>query len=251
MAIKQIGGGNQGYIINKVQELFNTDLGEQGKVKAVQGGICYMLSMEWLRRMILEGMSTGVLHFNEQQQVDDNLYYYKQIANNYYNYTQQIQQKKKLTAGVGQVVEEPDESQVVEDALNGSLLTMEAMNEFFVGMGSRNVLEAVNTYKARDAHEMAGIFATEQPQYFMISAFWKKEDQESHEPVYSGHRMAGAIQPGGSITFYDPNDGVYMIDSVQDMLDWILRHYAKFGALDSFYLCVVRDARSNTSGASV
>lgn len=239
--IRQIGGGNQGYIISKVQELFNTALGEQSKVKASQGGICYMLSMEWLRRVILEGISDEVVHFNEQQQVDDNLYYYKQIANNYYNYVQNLLAQNDMEADVNQILEE---------AAAGLLVSRNEIDKLYAELSSWGEMEAVVTYIVSSDQELVNVFEEKKPQYFLLGAGWKVQSPGSDEVRTIGHRMAGMVNSNGQIILYDPNEGVLEINSVDKMLEWICDRYKKFGTPYSFNLCVVRDARPHTSGES-
>lgn len=220
MGIIQIGTGSQGYIIDKVEELLAAEPGGDSKVKATRGGICYMLSMEWIREVILSGVTPVLVDFNDQAEVDRNLETFRQIANNFYTYVQNFLAQRGGMA---------DARVVVQEATDHQLRSNWQIDRLYARLGSWGQMRAVASYTVSNGSELTSKFLEVKPQYFLLGIIWNG----------GGHEMAGTLMGDGHIVFYDPNDGVYLIDSFEELVAWIYARYQNMRQPTSLDFCEI------------
>lgn len=226
MAIIPIGRGSQGNIIDKVMEQIGTQPEGAQRAEDIRGGICYMLSMEWIRRVVTSGINVGTINFNDPTNVDNNLEVYGQIANNFHSYVQNLNAQSGRAADV---------KLAVEEATRRHLTSKTEINALFVEMCSGGELKAPITTMETNCDALTQQFNAEKPQYFLLGFSWKN----------GGHRMAGVRLNDGRIVFYDPNYGVSLIDTIEEVLALICAHYQKMGVPKLVDFCPISFANTN------
>lgn len=216
----QIGTGSQGYIIDKVKELLAAEPGGDSKVEATRGGICYMLSMEWIRGVIKNGVTPELVNFNDPAEVDKNLEVYRQIASNFYNYAQNMQAQSGRMADVREILQEAADRRLIS---NGQI------DDLYASLSSWGQMRVAASYTVSNGSELSSKLLAVKPQYFLLGITWKD----------GGHEMAGTLMEDGHIVFYDPNDGVYQIDSFEEVVAHIYARYQKMGQPVSLDFCEI------------
>lgn len=224
MAYRRIGQGEQIYIVEKLVKHLNGQLEEIERIEAIRGGICYALSMEWLRRVIREDLSDELIHFNEVDfelvDVDDaelteeqrneqreqtvRFTYFKQIANSYFSFAHNW-----IATFGGQA----DARLVLEDVVGGRITNADQIDEVFAELFSRQGMSVVKHYEDHDIAALLDDFAgsgEDHPRYFLMTVAWSQ----------GAHTMAGMMREDGSVAFYDPNAGVLEMDNIRDVISW-------------------------------
>lgn len=236
MALTLVGDGNQEKIIEVIKEKLGSDPAFPIEEAYIEGGICYMLSIEWVHSAIETGLTRSLLDFNKISTVDNEENrkkwgYCKQIANNYFVYSvnasyeslEEInedghlsEEQKKLMAGVfynQSGSKKRDRDFVKEDY------------ELFVSLCSNKRRSAVNVITSiLDRTGFNNFFRDTGVQYFLLGFDWRENVQNS-DGSYSresyGHQTAGVLREDGVITFYDPNYGVYEADQFDEIINFI------------------------------
>jgi hypothetical protein len=237
MAIRIIGPGNQDYIINMVKAELNKDrkpgsektLTTDAVIQTMEGGICYMLSMEWIREKILKDNNQvqqfNVIGFNEKDYVKNNLAHYVQIANNYYVYGQDTDMRVNV-------------SQFYRIPLTDDLSDFQKINELFVELCSANKLDGSTTYIKTTSDYLEECVKNIESGYFLLG-FSASENNSGF-----GHETAFAKKKDGTILFYDPNFGVMEADEFKDVIGFLEKTYFNVANLEFYDLCEVK--MSNT-----
>jgi hypothetical protein len=200
---KPISEKNQAAIINAVMATMGNDNLQQQEKKKIENGICFMLSIEWLRQIIEKGGITAELKkFNQgldtadEKERNRTLAYYKQIANNQFAYRRRDEGK-----------------------IPGKPNTITLVNEFFVSLCSNKQLKSPVTCTSSDAAQLA--------KHFDACEKEKKGKCYLLGYVYQdgGHKTAFTIDEEGKYWFYDPNSDVWVADSVGDILQYLESWY--------------------------
>lgn len=206
MSMRQVNTGkpieekNQETIIAAVMATMGNDKLQQQEKKEIEDGICFMLSIEWLRQIIENGGITAELKkFNQGLDTADanerkrTLAYYKQIANNFFAYNREDEgeiPRKRETAWE---------------------------NDLFVSLCSNKRLKSLVTCQSSDAAQLKKHYDAcgEKGNYYLIGFFC----------TGGGHEMAFTIDEKGKYWFYDPNSDVWVADSFGDILRYLERVY--------------------------
>lgn len=228
MAMEYLGRGSQDYIIEKVSESLGEDKRSLMEKEDIRRGICYMLSMEWLRSIIKDGPTDRLMAFNEQATVDRELPYYKQIANNYFVYAQNVSAGWKALTG-----QPVDIAVLMGEALKGELNTMQKINALFVELCSDKKLAGQATRMFADKQEFATDFRTVQPEYLLFGF------RRTVGGASEGHKMACVRVKDGKLLFYDPNFGVQKADDIGDVTEFVYNTYLTNATQYSFNSCEV------------
>lgn len=172
---------NQGDIINAILEKFPapTVKGLRKRFKKdIEGGICYMLSMEWLRLII-----TGNDQWKQFGEItgEKDIIYYKQIAQNFCMYLDDA--KNNLT----------------DYLTNGASNNSKSVDEEFVKLCMAGAAEVTGERQVATAEEMAkAITEDKSEKYFSVRLIMKE----------GAHRVAAYREDKVTLYFYDPNRGI-------------------------------------------
>lgn len=78
---------NQAQLLNILEGTYGSLPEEREAVDSIRGGICYMLSIEWLLRLFEGPFAYPDSIYDTNYGSTAALFYYKQIANNYFKYS--------------------------------------------------------------------------------------------------------------------------------------------------------------------
>ena len=90
---------NQAQLLNILEGTYGSLPEEREAVDSIRGGICYMLSIEWLLRLFEGPFAYPDSIYDTNYGSTAALYYYKQIANNYFKYSADYDYKFQGRAG--------------------------------------------------------------------------------------------------------------------------------------------------------
>ena len=207
----------QGFIINEVSKLL--DDGEQGRFEKyiIDDGICYALSLEWIR-LISEGEISNAIHINSPDAIKENVYYYKQIAGNFLHYIVNVETKKSVktaASNLGLL----DKLTIYISASEGTrkLSGLTEINLWYVNAISNGKLRAPITFIYDNEEKIQDAFCKKydsDPGLYLIGT-------DDHQMA-----MASAEMDGETVfLFYDPNFGVYKINSIDEVIAHISTEY--------------------------
>lgn len=192
---------DQGTIIEEVKKIWGDKSIYEIEKEVIDGGICYMLSMEWIQRVI-ESNDDPIADFNnlcldDEQERKKKLAYFKQIANNFFPYAMNYFHEA-----------DTDDN--------------DAINSFFVDLCSKGKLQAHTVCGNRARISQA--FTRGKSKFYLLgyTADWVDQDGNVQS---EGHEMAFAVNTSGKLWFYDPNTGVHEADTLEDILDKIDETY--------------------------
>lgn len=237
---------DQGAIIEEVKKTLGDDIISQIEKKEIDGGICYMLSMEWLRRIMEDDPIADFnnLCLNDEKEREKKLAYFKQIANNFFGYARNLSYVPKM-----EDEEEETEAEtpglIYAETERGRLSNMANINSLFVDMCSGGKLQAYTVCGSRKRISQA--FTSGKSKFYLLgyTAGWVDQDGNVQS---EGHKMAFAVNTSGKLWFYDPNTGVHEADTFQDILGVIDTRYLQKlpnGYKCKFDICTVTPKEGN------
>lgn len=198
---------SQREIINKVIE----DITQQDNIfkvekEVIRGGICYMLSIEWLRSYILDNkmrvvelnFDTEIKNEEDEEKMKLALAYYKQIANNFFQYIQELRGEFKEEIKAEKIASEEDWHKTFIEKCSYNKLTCN-LRKNYDGDPSKN-------------------------KYFMIGINMHKNNKR-----IAGHMTAGYVEDNQNIIFYDPNYGIYNAKDINEIKEFLESKYARDG----------------------
>ncbi len=179
--------GSQGKIIQMIKEyMMEADMKFIG---SIEHGICYMLSMEWLRSVAINE-NAWEWEYGTPLHAENNIAYYEQIARNFQTYGE-------ICAGKFKGVMEEIELQYDIDMYR---------------TGTNDVLAVVEEFGCFDnVDAMAECMSQKQngTMFTIRLQFNNKEDAK-----ISGHRIAAYMSDSElKFYFYDPNMGVTVVEA--------------------------------------
>lgn len=174
---------HQGIVIGEILERLN-EAGDKDYENlyeiSIDGGICYMLSMEWLRLVINEDLSWKTVFVDKEMTLAE-LAYFKQIANNFFAY---FNDTVKL------------DNRLCNDKDWVELCTK----------GKATIVQAAR--KAKSYEELADAL-TDAKKYMTIRLRGVEKVEKQEKPW--GHRVSAYLESSNVLYFFDPNIGTIQI----------------------------------------
>lgn len=210
-------------LIDKIIENLSTnkskDMMVEERITAIRGGICYMLSVEWLRRIYADNGKWNTFCFHQLNDegniilTSSDLAYYTQIANNYFTYSKLFDDSTKTTlqaALLGTEIEHCSYFQIDEKLVP---LCLEKKEGFHIQV--QKAIEPqfnIDTLK-RDLQAYLKSHADSKLLVGLRGSYLA----DSSTVKYFGHKTAMYRNADG-IYFYDPNFGLYQVNDLGDFL---------------------------------
>ena len=189
------------------------------RMQAIDGGICYMLSVEWLRLIHTnqEGFDKFCLHPRDKEGkiilTPSELAYYTQIANNFFEYTELFDGTLKRIL----------QHTILEKNLDNCSNFEIDMKLVPLCFGSKN---APNVKKAMDAQKKLISFNHSMNNYFishtnskLLIGLTGKEGND-----YFGHETA-MFRNAENYYFFDPNFGIFKVSDMHLFLEDLFNTY--------------------------
>lgn len=198
---------NQGELLDILEKTYGGLVEEREAVASIHEGICYMLSIEWLLRLLEEPAAYPDSIYDINYGNPATLSYYKQIANNYFKYSADYDYKFQGRAG-----------HAGAEVLAGTGIA--DMDRNYVEYCSRNKYTVRNACKSYNAaKDITGDFAGDCALLVFLDVEPNNQGVEGF-----GHEMA-LWRYGGQSYFYDPNEGVFLLSDFSRIVGEIISGY--------------------------
>lgn len=198
---------DQGELLDILEETYGNLAEEKETVDSIHGGICYMLSIEWLLRLLEEPDAYPDSIYDTNYRNPATLSYYKQIANNYFKYAADYDYTFQGRAGHAGA----------EASAGTGIADMDRNYVEYCSRKKYTVRNACRNYNA--ATDITGGFAGDCALLVFL-------DIEPNNPRVDefGHEMA-LWRHGGQSYFYDPNEGVFLLPDFSLIVGEIINGY--------------------------
>lgn len=195
---------NQGETIDYILEILPPlDLAYKGDEyqRVVTGGICYMLSMEWLRLIVTgEARSIWGDDFGMLEDVKKQPAYYKQIMNNFYAYASEM----KVTVKVNGKMKE----MTILEALTGTNNYADiAIDKELVSLCMKQAAQVTGEAIFTSEDEMADNMDRGRLMFIGLDFLIKENLEENIVEHPEGHQVAAYRESETVMYFFDPNIG--------------------------------------------
>lgn len=213
----------QGRLLIDMKKTYGNTAAEQEIVRSIEGGICYMLSIEWLLKLLDNPAAYPDSIFDNDFGNPKVLAYYKQIANNYHQFS----------IDFNHTFDKRAKHSKAEIATGGSIIDMDKK---YVGYCSKNrhkVLTSGGPFNS--STDITSMFGENSALLVYLNVI-------PDNPSIKGfaHEMA-LWKYGGKSWFYDPNMGVFMLKDFSRIIGEILNGYKVFaGGAAQAYITITQ-----------
>ncbi len=200
----------QSGILKGLEGMYGKSKEEELQKAYIRGGICYMLSTEWLLKLLDAGAAPDGIYIYPATEDKDKVYY-KQIANNFCKYIADFH----YSHGGGEKLPSAERLDFSTTAFNGDYISQCSAGRHGIALGG-GTLDTDNT-------DMTGIVgAGGTPGFLLLLRV------PNHGGVSGfGHALA-LWCAGGNYFLFDPNYGVYQYNSLTGMGDMIFNVYVSW-----------------------
>lgn len=186
----------------------------------ISGGICYMLSMEWLRCLFeTPDVYPASIFFNNFEDAN-NLMYFKQIANNYCKFSADYEYNYPILTTVSPY---PSIADIPQSG--GSI--MEDVDRWYVSLCSNKKMQVVDCTYSDQVHALATRMTSLRPGCGMLlwlTVYESGTDANNHTYPGFAHEMALWRDKKGELYFFDPNEGVFTVKDAYTLAQEILSY---------------------------
>lgn len=197
----------QGELLQALQGTYGALAEEQETVEKIKGGICYMLSIEWLLKLLGQPNAYPASVYDTQFENSETAMYYKQIANNYYIFSENWSYTFENRAGHPGAEKMPG-TRMVE------------IDRHYVercSMGKYTVPNTFNQFTA--AADITGMYGGNCALLLYLNVIPNTPPARGF-----GHEMA-LWRYNGQGYFYDPNEGVFKLPDFSRIVGEIISGY--------------------------
>ena len=197
---------DQNQLIDLLEAKYGNSKEERKIAEVIRGGMCYMLSMGWILRLLEDPLRNPATVFSTQYSDNANLMYYKQLANNYAKYI------GDLNYTISGWTEYPSAEQLPN-------VRIDTVDKKFVESCSVNNC-TVGTYRElRSADDITCMFSANCAVLVSLKVLLNAVTGEGF-----GHKMALWRYDGQSY-FFDPNEGVFSLTDFSRIIADITNEY--------------------------
>lgn len=208
-------------IIENLSLNHSKDIKAEERINEIKNGICYMLSVEWLRLIYTNTEKWKTFCFHQRNNTGEivltppEIAYYTQISNNFFTYSKLFDDSTKTTlqaALLGAEIKECTYFQIDEKLVPLCIDKREGLH-----IQVQKAIEPQNTIDALKRNLQAYLNTHSDCTLLIgLRGFNKGE--------YFGHKTAMYHNADG-IYFYDPNFGIYQITDLNEFLQDLCNTY--------------------------
>lgn len=230
----------QSELLKQLEPLYSGSETDPASLEMISGGICYMLSMEWIRQLIVEKPGPPASIFNNDFTSQANLDYFKQVANNYctfsgsYDYT--------FFSAVSYY---PSAAAIPKVGRS----IMESVDRHFTELCSNGNMEVAKS-ELKNAPNLAGAqFKALQKEHGMMLWLQVYGSGETFEGL--AHEMALWRTAEDVLYFFDSNEGVFEVNDTDRLAEEIFSYTGSFPIITKPWLFVseIQASQKKDTGA--
>lgn len=197
---------SQADLLEKLKSSYGTSSVDEEAYECIKEGICYMLSVEWLLKLMKTPKAYPSSIYDTQFDNQKVLMYYKQIANNYYKFASDYKLTFQRTAG------HPG-----SELLPGN--QMVDIDNKFVGLCSNSKYSVINSNDYNSPTDLTNVYTGDCALllYLNVNA---GADSFAHEMAIWRHENKNY--------FYDPNQGVFQLSDLSNIVGEVIAGYTAY-----------------------
>lgn len=197
----------QGALLDVLKGTYGTLTEEQETIEKIKGGICYMLSIEWLLKLLEQPNVYPASVYDTQFDNSETAMYYKQIADNYY----------KFSADWGYTFESRAGHPGAEKMAGTHMVEIDRR---YVELCSKEKYTVPNTFNQfTSAADITGLYGGNCALLLYLNVIPNTPTVQGF-----GHEMA-LWRYNNQSYFYDPNEGVFNLPDCSRIIGEIMDGY--------------------------